>query len=185
MQQAALPRPPVDCIAAVAAANANAVILVSCLCCCMQGAKPLVYHPEELTFVIKAAGAAGDADLVADAWTRLKLDVQQKPTAASPSLLGLLGPLDKLNSGGVQVQRKPQQPSVAAFKAVVKAYVDCKDFGRALQLVAELEEVYGGTRATSVYGGLSFLPIDELKSEADIAALFMQLKARKVSSCWW
>ncbi|WIA09586.1 hypothetical protein OEZ85_008978 [Tetradesmus obliquus] len=145
----------------------------------LQGAKPLVYHPEELIFVIKAAGAAGDADLAADAWTRLKHDVQQKPTTASPSLLGLLGPLDKLNSGGVQVQRKPQQPSVAAFKAVVKAYVDCKDFGRALHLVAELEEVYGGTRATSVYGGLSFLPIDELKSEADIAALFMQLKARK------
>jgi pentatricopeptide repeat protein len=84
---------------------------------------------------------------------------------------------------GSSSSAKSKQPSPAAFKAVIKAYVDSKDFGKALQLIADMEEVHGGTRAVSVYGGLSFLPIDELKREEDIAAVFTQLKARKVGSC--
>jgi hypothetical protein len=142
----------------------------------VQGAKPLVYHADELTAIIKAAGTAGDTALIADAWARLKRDVQQKPTTAAPSTLPSQQPAGSNSS----VTTKQSQPSPAAFKAVVKAYVDCKDFGKALQLIADLEDVYGGTRAASVYGGLSFLPIDELKREEDIAAVFAQLKARKV-----
>jgi hypothetical protein len=141
----------------------------------LQGDKPLVYHADDLIILIKAAGAASDTALIADAWARLQQDVQQKPTTAASS-----SGYHSTAQSNSHVDQKPGQPSPAAFKAVVKAYVDSKDFGKALQLVAELEKVYGNTRATSVYGGLSFLPIDELKKEEDIAAVFTQLKARKV-----
>jgi pentatricopeptide repeat protein len=143
--------------------------------CCSQGAKPLVYHADDLAVIIKAAGAAGDTALIADAWTRLQQDCQQTPTTAAPAAM--------LLPDGSSSSAKSKQPSPAAFKAVIKAYVDSKDFGKALQLIADMEEVHGGTRAVSVYGGLSFLPIDELKREEDIAAVFTQLKARKVGSC--
>jgi hypothetical protein len=141
----------------------------------LQGAKPLVYHADDLILIIKAAGTAGDTALIADAWARLQRDVQQKPTTAASST----GYQSTAQSNS-NVDQKTGKPSPAAFKAVVKAYVDCKDFGKVLQLIADLEKVYGNTRATSVYGGLSFLPIDELRKEEDIAAVFTQLKARKV-----
>jgi hypothetical protein len=141
----------------------------------LQGAKPLVYHADDLILIIKAAGTAGDTALIADAWARLQRDVQQKPTTAASS-----SGYQSTAQSNSNVDQKTGKPSPAAFKAVVKAYVDCKDFGKVLQLIADLEKVYGNTRATSVYGGLSFLPIDELRKEEDIAAVFTQLKARKV-----
>jgi hypothetical protein len=148
---------------------------LSVLLLLLQGAKPLVYHADDLILIIKAAGAAGDTALIADAWARLQKDVRQNPTTSYPS-----SGYQSTGQSHSHVDQKPGQPSPAAFKAVVKAYVDGKDFGKALQLVADLEKVYGGTRAASVYGGLSFLPIEELRKEEDIAAVFTQLKARKV-----
>lgn len=82
-------------------------------------------------------------------------------------------------SSVARTKTQPGKPSPLAFKAVVGAYVQCKQYGKALSHVAEMEEVYGGSTAVSVYGGLAFFPM-QLTKEEEIAAAFAEIKARKV-----
>ena len=139
---------------------------------------PIKFEQGRLLPLLNAAARIGDPDAAAATWKLLIRSVQQPPSPGSQGKQ----PQHHHHHHHQQQQQQQRFPVVAAYHALIEAYLRGSMFKEALEVVRELEIAHGEEDPASVgcFDGLRWFP-EMLDTEEKQAKLLTALKQRKVS----